>query len=628
MTSTSPVLSYDLALSAMDASPAAMALFSADGAALYWNEKYTRYFLKEKQLRHVDGHTLSQLHGSIRSLLDSCIERGTPETVESCVLSDHGTYIWLEATMQPLDTSDGVVRFLYTALDITYQKTLQISLKQNRDELEERVEERSAILARTNIALEKQIEQSQEQQHALAESEQRFRSIFLNDSGIRILFDMDSLHIVEANVGAADFYGFSTDTLLGMSFSELTGASISSVYDRIEDVKRFGQVSFTAMHHKSEGDVGYVEVHLVGLRNRGRRLVYSFVVDISDRIEVERKALEQQNHIKALMNSMTDCAMLVDTEGAFITVNEAAYQELLRSGEDPATNTLFDLLNEGVREQWRAAFHAVLELGMATHLETHHHRYWSVALYPVFTESLDVSAVAIYAKDVTQEKTTNEHLKLLSKKVLSAQEDERKRIGRELHDSTAQTISGIKFMLEGEVAKMERGGDVDTERLAKMIELLQGAIVELRHIIMALRPTVLDDLGLLAALRWLLEQAATIHRDIAFESSFELDEAYFTDLQKTVLFRVAQEALSNAVRHSEAKDVQIHVKREGQSCVLYVQDNGNGFSVENDLGSGVGLSSMKERVELVHGDLDILSLPHKGTVVRVAVPVCVDEQSM
>ncbi|MCG8552560.1 MAG: sensor histidine kinase, partial [Desulfobacterales bacterium] len=262
------------------------------------------------------------------------------------------------------------------------------------------------------------------------------------------------------------------------------------------------------------------------------------------------------------------------------------------------------------------------------HVETSYNRFWSISMYPVFTESLDVSAVAVYAKDITQEKTTSKHLKLLSKRVLSAQEDERKRIGRELHDSTAQTISGIKFMLEGEVGRMERGGDVDKVRLAKMIELLQGAIVELRHIIMALRPTVLDDLGLIAALRWLLEQMTTIHSNIHFSSSFEIEESHFSELQKTVLFRVAQEALSNAVRHSGAMHVQLHIKKEVRSCVLYVQDDGEGFEVDQFVRTGVGLGSMRERVELVNGLLDILSCEDKGTVVRVAVPVCVEEESV
>ena len=626
--SSSTPLPYEVLIKILDAGPMAVALFSAQCEPLYWNKHFEEVF------GSLCGVTAQQVteEGSViaRCVGKELVQlRSTQNTVlgECCVVCKLGTYEWYETRTQLLDTGSENV-FLYVATDITHQKAAQISLKQATDELEERVKERTTVLAQMNTALERQVEQTQKQQLALAESEERFRNIFFNHSGIRMLFDMDTLYIENANEGAAEFYGYSVGELLGRTLYEVSGMNPTAIYDRVEEVKRSGQVSFTALQREASGEMRYVEIHFVGQRDKGRRQVYAFIVDISERIEAERRAQEQQNHLTALMDSMHECAMLVDPSGEFITVNQSTVREFKRSQQELLECNLFELLPEDVIGTWREAFDSVLALGAPAHAETDVRRCWSLAFYPVFTESLDISAIAVYAKDITSEKRTSEHLRMLSKRVLSAQEDERKRIGRELHDSIAQTISGIKFMLEGEIGRMERGGIADLDRLGKMTELLQGAIVELRHIIMALRPTVLDDLGLISAIRWLVNEFSTIHPSLTFTTDFNVGDSNFNELQKIVLFRVAQEALANAVKHSGCENVLLHLQQEESTYVLYLQDDGKGFSDPSSRASGVGFGSMKERLELVSGHLDILSCAERGTVVRAAVPVCVADESV
>ncbi|WP_066852404.1 PAS domain-containing sensor histidine kinase [Halodesulfovibrio spirochaetisodalis] len=617
-----PVLPYELLITTLDMGPMAVALFTASCYPVYWNKKFEENF---GSLEGIGPKELEEQRTSRWRCVGTylCAVRDSQKEVcgECCKLTSNGTYEWFETRTQVLEFPNSEPMYLYVATEVTRQKTAQISLKQTRDELEERVKERTAILARLNNTLEEQVARSKQQQEALAESEERFRNLFLNKHGIRFLWDAETFCIEEANIGAAEFYGYEQDGMIGQSVQRVTGMSGAAVQDRIEEVKRSGHASFTSLHRQADGEMRYVEVHFISAKNKGRRLIYSFTIDISERIEAERKVHEHKNNLKTLMNSTSDCALLVAPDGQVITMNQAARQEFRCLDQPVEDVNIFTTLHESVVGAWRRAFEAVLIMGMAEHIETDVSRCFNVAFYPVFTESLDISAVAIYAEDVTYEKRTAEHLKLLSKRVLSAQEDERKRIGRELHDSTAQTLSGIKYMLESEVACMERGEAADSANLGKMIELLQGAIVELRHIIMALRPTVLDDLGLISALRWLLSEASTIHPAISFSSMFEVSEHVFTELQKTVLFRVAQEALANAVKHSQGTEITMHVKQEGESCVLYVQDNGRGFSVDACTKSGVGLGSMRERVELAHGMLDILSAEGEGALVRAAVPL-------
>ncbi|KAF1075321.1 PAS domain S-box protein [Halodesulfovibrio sp. MK-HDV] len=626
--SSQSVLPYELLLKVLDSGPMAIALFSETCCPMYWNDRFEQYF---GSLEGANAKRLTQKKTSLWRCVGQNVfavrERQQETNGECCKLSEHGTYVWFETRTQIVKADGAGTVYLYVATDITHQKTAQIGLKQTRDELEERVKERTTILAKVNNTLEEQVARSKRQQQALVESEERFRNIFLNKHGVRLLWDTATFEIEEANSGAAEFYGYEQGDMIGQPLQKITGMSTSAVHDRIDEVRRSGQVSFTALHRQANGEMKYVEVHFVGAKNRGRLLVYAFIIDISERIEAERKVHEHKNNLKALMNAMGDCALLVDPDGQVITMNHAAGQEFKCVGQSADGVNIFDILSERVADAWRGAFDAVLVMGMAEHIETDVSRCWNVSFFPVFTESLDISAVAIYAEDITFEKRTAEQMKLLSKRVLSAQEDERKRIGRELHDSTAQTISGIKYLLESEVARMERGAQIAPARLGKMIELLQGAIVELRHIIMALRPTILDDLGLISALRWLLNEASILHPSFSFSGTFDLSEQIFSELQKTVLFRVAQEALTNAAKHSRGNNISLHIKQEGNNCVLYVQDDGVGFAVDNCSRAGVGLGSMRERIELANGSLDILSLNGEGTLVRAAVPICAVDMS-
>ncbi|MEZ6853559.1 sensor histidine kinase [Halodesulfovibrio aestuarii] len=618
-----PVLPYELLSKVLDSEPVAIALFSETCSPMYWNKQFEQYF---GTLEGADVEGMARKKTSFWRCVGQqvfAVRDSQKEACgECCKLSEHGAYVWFETRTQIVQADDVGVVYLYSATDITHQKAAQIELKQTRDELEERVKDRTAILAKVNNTLEEHVLWSKRQQQALIESEERFRNIFLNEHGIRFLWDTETFEIEEANAGAAEFYGYELDDMIGQPLQKVTGMSVSAIQDRIEEVKRLGQASFTALHRQANDEMRYVEVRFVGAKDKGRSLVYSFTIDISERIEAERKMHEHKNNLKALMNATSDCALLVDPQGFVITMNHAAGQEFKAAEQASGGVNLFDVLNEQVVNAWRGAFDAALVMGMAEHIETDVNRCWKVSFYPVFTESLDINAVAIYAEDVTFEKRTTEQMKLLSKRVLSAQEDERKRIGRELHDSTAQTISGIKYLLESEVARVEQGADVSPDSLSKMIELLQGASVELRRIIMALRPTILDDLGLISALRWLLNEASILHPAFSFSSTFDLSEQVFSELQKTVLFRVAQEALSNAAKHSKGSNIWLHIKQEGDSCVLYVQDDGVGFCIDTCSRSGVGLGSMRERVELVNGTLNILSFKDGGTLVRAAVPIC------
>ena len=205
-----------------------------------------------------------------------------------------------------------------------------------------------------------------------------------------------------------------------------------------------------------------------------------------------------------------------------------------------------------------------------------------------------------------------------SNAALSAQEQERARVARDLHDEVNQALTGLLLRLE---AAREKAPPSLAAELAEIRALANQAMQELLTLARQLRPTALDDLGLEAALAGNVRE---LSNQGGVEASFEAEElgALPQDVQ-LVVYRVAQEALSNAMRHSGAAHVKVGLRREGDRVVLSVADDGRGFTFDQAI-DGLGIAGMRERALLVGGEFQIESRPAIGTRVRLLVPI--DEQ--
>jgi signal transduction histidine kinase len=207
----------------------------------------------------------------------------------------------------------------------------------------------------------------------------------------------------------------------------------------------------------------------------------------------------------------------------------------------------------------------------------------------------------------------------LAAQVISAQDEERARVARELHDSTAQMLAAV--MLQLGVAARENESPVLDERIATVREMVADALEEVRSLSHTIHPRVLDDLGLAAALSWLARQ--TREQESLDAEAFADDGAPIPRLEATVLYRVAQESLRNAVRHAHARRVEVRLRRTASTATLEVKDDGIGFDVRRaeERRPGMGLFSMRERVGLANGTLAIESAPGRGTRVVATVPL-------
>jgi signal transduction histidine kinase len=222
-----------------------------------------------------------------------------------------------------------------------------------------------------------------------------------------------------------------------------------------------------------------------------------------------------------------------------------------------------------------------------------------------------------------QSRQMQEHLRHLTHKILTAQEDERRAISRELHDEIAQTLTGINVQL----ANLKREAAVNSKGLKGKISgtqrLVQESVKIVHRFARQLRPALLDDLGLVAALgsfiNGMKERTSLPIKLITFPELQELDVT-----KRTVLYRVALEALTNVVRHAEARAVQVIFKKRSKTVLMEIRDNGKSFNVSYVLlakgKKHLGVLGMRERVEMVGGTFKIESSAGHGTLVSAEIP--------
>lgn len=228
--------------------------------------------------------------------------------------------------------------------------------------------------------------------------------------------------------------------------------------------------------------------------------------------------------------------------------------------------------------------------------------------------------------DITEQKRAQEELKKKEEQIrffasqyIAAQETERRRVAVELHDAIASSLAGIKFRIEKILQDMKQGL-FSVESMKDVSSTLAQTIGEVRRIMADLRPSILDDLGIMPALNWLCREFETTYSHFSVEKQIGISEDEIPDFLKIVMFRISQEALTNIARHSGASLVDLALQKAGGRVELTIQDNGRGFRPD-EIVKGLGLSTMRERAELTGGTFSVESAQGKGTTIRASWPL-------
>ena len=371
-------------------------------------------------------------------------------------------------------------------------------------------------------------------------------------------------------------------------------------------------------------------------------------IDISQQKQSEEVLRESESRFRSLIED-APVAIHVQSEGRYLYLNPAMLKLLGASRQEDLQDTeIFSRVAPEYRDAVRERMTQQRETEKTTPLMeldllkldgtrvtveataiavVFQNRRAHLAFIHDITARKQIEAETQRQRDVLQKTNqelneSQEQLQKLSEQLLSAQEAERRRIAVELHDGIGQYLCGLKFNLDGLVHQMEMTGEapIKSESLYAASELAAHTVNDIRRLVTTLRPAILDSNSLDKAVAWLCAQ---FNGNITVSLEMDL-EPVDKDLSETVrlaIFRVIQEALANAIRHSGANRIRIELKLTEQGRVkVSVQDNGKGFNPALVLGLGLGMPSMRDRAKASRGNLKVTSTLGQGTTVEADWP--------
>ena len=485
------------------------------------------------------------------------------------------------------------------------------------------------------------ITERKKSKEALRESEEKFRLLFEKSVDPTVLMDGDTF--VDCNEAALRLMGCSRkDQVIGLRPSDLSPErqpdgrfSLEKSRELIDAALREGTTRFEWMRSASTGEGVWIDVSLTTIPVQGRRIVYAAFRDISERKRAEEALRESEERYRIAIEGSND-GVVITRDGLHVYVNRR-FLEMFGYGkaEEVLGKPVGDFIHPDDRQRIvemnikrqtgeilrsKTEFVGIRSDGGLIHLEGSSSR---------ITYGGEPASLS-YLRDITdheraeaQLRDSRERLRALAARLQAIREEERARVAREIHDELGQALTCMKIDLWQirEESSLDR---VDKNAVLLKIESLLGSIDAtvdtVRRIASDLRPSVLDDLGLVPAIEW---QLSDFQRRTGIICAFRRSRSLVIDKgYSSVLFRVFQESLTNIARHSEADKVEITLGKRKGELVLTIHDNGKGIPErEASNGASLGILGMRERVLPLDGRIQIAGKPGKGTRVTVRIPL-------
>jgi len=379
------------------------------------------------------------------------------------------------------------------------------------------------------------------------------------------------------------------------------------------------------------GCFGAISMTIVGLSHTGKETFNSRMPRAIKTSRDSRLRLkEKRDFVSALVDMAGTLAVVLDKEGQIVRFNQACQKLTGYSLDEVKGRHVWDLLliPEEV-ESVKAIFRAVRDTGSPNRHESH----WvskdgSRRLIAWLNTSLpsqrgSVEFALSIGTDITDQRRAEENMRIYAELLTEAQEEERKRIARELHDETAQELSRLALDIDFLITTPKGLPEDMITHLVEFRRRIDSILQGVRRFSHNLRPSLLEDFGLLVALRWMTDNLTSRYM---LSSSVEVvgTPRRLSPHTGLVLFRIAQEALNNVRKHSRAAKAQVRLKFSPESVTLSITDNGQGFAIPESLGDFVrlgrlGILGMQERARLVNGVFSVHSEIGQGTTVTVEV---------
>ncbi|HEV7402882.1 MAG TPA: MEDS domain-containing protein [Chthoniobacteraceae bacterium] len=491
---------------------------------------------------------------------------------------------------------------------------------------------------RAELEVERLLSNLREREHAQSSFRQRFIAFLDHLPAFAWIKDLDGRYLyVNARMRALPAFAGAWQ---GKQDAKIWPAKFA-VQFRANDARVIaeGTASQTVESFEVEGEVRYTLSTKFPIYDAHGHmiLVGGASVEFTDRVRAEQALRASEERFRQLAENIQDIFWVQDAETRQIEYVSPAYEHIWhRTIEELAQNP--QAWMESLHPEDRARIVAELELPSEQRAHDHLYRIlWPDGTvrwirdraFLVRNEQGKVTRVVGLTGDVTETKLietelrqANERLQTLTRRLYEVQERERRHLARELHDEIGQALTAAKISLKNAVASCDPKA---AAILADTAGILDGLLGQVRSMSLDLRPSLLDDLGLVPALRSLLDQQTRRGGLAPHFSALGVPEVLDAEIQ-TVCFRIAQEALTNTLRHANARAVSIELRVDGDELQLTITDNGTGFAMrpfEDNLQTArsFGLLSIKERAELAGGKALILSTPGTGTMIDVRLPL-------
>jgi two-component system CheB/CheR fusion protein len=420
-----------------------------------------------------------------------------------------------------------------------------------------------------------------------------------------------------------EFLGLPLESLLPQRFREAHAAHRARLSAAPQD--RSAEPPLELKGLRKDGTEFPIAVNLNHIHTRAGTLALDFITDLTEQHQAEEALRESEERFSLFMKHLPAAAFMKDREGRYVYVSPGFVK---LTGRDPglsvgaADDEYWPDSASRLRDQDRY----VLQTGRAMTSEDVRNsgkevRHYQTVKFPIPDREGATAMVAGVSVDITERKLAEQERQALLARLATAREEERRRISRELHDDLTQRLAGLAMDLGSLAAKRPASSALLKEGLRSLQSRVMQAAEVTRHIAHELHPSELDDLGLVAALRSICEDFA--RRD-GIEVKFT-SQNIPKELKREIascLYMVTKESLRNATSHSGAQIVSVTLEGTAERVSLRVKDAGIGFRAQSpESNVGLGILSMKERVELLHGSFRISSGPGQGTEIAVEIPL-------